>query len=122
MSSYQFSLPFPPSVNQMWRSIVRGRFSKTILSKKARDYRTECLEILSQLNLKCIDEPVEISIVLHPKSNRRYDVDNFLKGPLDVLVHANVLSDDSIIQKLTVEKGEKIKDGEIVITIVKRSS
>lgn len=93
-------LPWPPSVNAMWRN-VGGR---TLLSADGRAYRTAGVSavLLSREAYGCAK--VEVAITAWLPDNRRRDVDNLLKAPLDVLVHAGVLDDDSQIQSLSIRK------------------
>ena len=85
MDSITLELPYPPSVNAMWRSI-NGR---NVLSKKGREYRVFALAILEGLidPENKITHPVCVDMVLHPPTARRYDIDNFTKAVFDALTH-----------------------------------
>lgn len=96
------TLPFPPSVNAYWRH-VKGR---TLISKEGRQYRVDV--IATVLRTGCVTFPVEpltVSITAFLPDNRRRDVDNLLKAPLDALAHAHVYEDDSQITDLRIRKG-----------------
>jgi crossover junction endodeoxyribonuclease RusA len=100
------ALPFPPSVNAMWRSF-KGR---AILSKAGREYR----EKVKQAFIKAIyPQPhpplagrLRVSVVAYPPDKRRRDLDNLFKGPLDAMAHAGVYVDDSQIDSLSIVRGE----------------
>jgi Holliday junction resolvase RusA-like endonuclease len=54
--------------------------------------------------------------VLYPRNKRLMDIDNSCKAILDSLI-GFLYDDDSQIWKLTVERGEVIKDGGCKVTI-----
>jgi len=56
-------------------------------------------------------------MVLMPPTNARYDIDNRTKGIFDSLSASEFWVDDSQVQKLTIEKGGKIKNGMVSISI-----
>jgi crossover junction endodeoxyribonuclease RusA len=86
------TLPFPPSVNTYWRNIGRGR---TIISKRGRQYRDDVVgHVAAHPKADMLADRLHVAITLHPPDNRRRDVDNYLKAPLDALTHAGVWADD----------------------------
>jgi crossover junction endodeoxyribonuclease RusA len=92
-------LPFPPSVNRLWRQF-KGR---TILSAEGRKYRLLVMgHVDSQMN-RSFDGPVGVVIHAYLPDARRRDLDNLLKASLDALTHAKVWEDDSQIRRLTIE-------------------
>ena len=112
---YNFELPWPPSVNGMWRNF-RGR---QIISKRGRNYRKESLRILDELGLsgEKLDGRLSVSITLHPPTLRKYDIDNWCKAPLDALTHAEFWLDDEQVDRLSISKAEKIKQGKIIFNV-----
>ena len=62
------------------------------------------------------EDPVEVSIVLHPRDKRLLDIDNISKAVLDSMI-GYMYNDDQQVWKLTIERGEKIKDGGCKVTI-----
>ena len=117
---YEFDLPFPPSVNS-WKTPFRNRM---ILSKRGREYRTAVAAELVQLGLhgEGLDGDLAVSITLNPPSLRRYDVDNFTKSLFDALTAAGFWLDDSQVSRMTVEKGEKVAGGKLVVKVSVRGS
>jgi crossover junction endodeoxyribonuclease RusA len=93
-------LPFPPSVNRMWRTF-RGRM---LLSADGRQYRANAVAAVLQSREAYGAAPVVVSITAWLPDNRRRDADNLLKAPLDALVHAGALADDAQIIELRVRK------------------
>ena len=115
MSDYKFTMPYPPSVNGYWKPF-RNRI---ILSRRGREYRVNALESLSKQGLQgeLIEGSVIVSITLNPPSMRRYDVDNYCKGILDALSHADFWIDDEQVHRLVVSKGEKVKGGRVDVVV-----
>ena len=105
-------LPYPPSVNTYWRSVViKGRVV-VLLSANARVYRKDCLaRVLKEHGvLRPSTERCRVVITVHPPDHRRRDLDNTLKGVLDALRYCRVIEDDSLIDVLTVLRGHVSKD------------
>ena len=102
----KITLPFPPTVNTYWRTIrVKGR-QRTILSEKARDYKTQvAYEILRQgLNFSFKPgELLRVGLKLYPPDKRQRDVDNYTKGVFDALTACHFWDDDSQVKKLQIE-------------------
>ena len=120
-----FILPFPPSINQYWRHIPMKTKSCTIvrsmLSARARSFRNGALAAIKQQTPTprpdLIDYPVRVTLEYHPKTARKYDVDNFSKGVLDALTHARIWDDDYLVNELILIKGKKKPPGSVVVTI-----
>lgn len=107
-------LPFPPSANGNWRN-TSGR---TLLSKKAREYRKEVeLLVLANKWAKQINTPMTVTLFLIPPTDHRRDLDNFAKIPLDALVKAKVLSDDSLIKDLRIVWAKSSQKGRLLVRI-----
>ena len=113
--SYEFKMPWPPSVGSCWRA-YNNRF---ILSKRGRDYRKEAIEALENLNLKgeSIRGKLSVSLTLNPPTLRRYDIDNFNKALFDALSHGEFWLDDEQVVTLTIKKGEKTKGGNVQLRV-----
>lgn len=107
----EIELPFPPSVNSCWRA-VRGR---SILSARGREYRAKAIRACHDCEV--IDGPVSVKIYLYPPDRRRRDVDNYAKAILDALVHAKVLKDDSLIDRLVIVRMPPEAGGRAVVRI-----
>jgi crossover junction endodeoxyribonuclease RusA len=110
------NLPYAPSVNTYWR---RGRFS-TYLSPAGREYKTAVAELVSEMNTpKLGDARVKITMIIRPRSKRKFDIDNLAKSVLDALSQegAGVIDDDEQVDELHIIRGDPIKGGRIVVTI-----
>ena len=110
MTELLLELPFPPSLNTYYRN-VRGRM---LLSAEGRQYK---LDVLAHVWTACKGKPVPmtgrlaVDIHLHNRANRSYDIDNRPKAVLDALEESGVFVNDSQIDRLVVERKEKIKGG-----------
>ena len=112
------SLPWPPSVNRVWRS-YRGR---TVLASEVRTYRKAVwAEVLLQgIPRHMLNKRLEVSILANAPDERARDLDNLLKAPLDALKHCGVILDDSLIDLLRIERGEVSKRPRLTIQISER--
>jgi len=115
MADYEFTMPWPPSVNH-WHQPCRGRIIK---GSAARYYEHAAVNYLMNIGVagERIESQLSVSIVLMPPTNARYDIDNRTKGIFDSLSAACFWVDDSQVKKLTIEKGNKVKGGLVSIAI-----
>lgn len=113
--SYEFIMPWPPSVNGYWRTFQ----NRQIISKRGREYRKSAVDRLYDLKLndECITSNVSVSLVLNPPTLRRYDIDNFNKALFDAMSMANFWLDDEQIHNLSITKGEKVKGGNVLVKV-----
>lgn len=92
-------LPFPPSVNGLYAGKQR-RY-------KSKRYTAWCLEasmaLMRQRPFKCFTGNVTEIISLGRPDKRTRDVWNYEKAINDLLVEHEVLEDDSLIQKGTIQ-------------------
>lgn len=98
-----FHLPWPISVNSLWRA-YKGR---NILSMKARVWAKDAEKVLAVQNPRAIAGPVMLTICLAPPTKRAFDIDNRPKCLIDLLVRCGVIEADDCrtVKKLTVELG-----------------
>ena len=119
MPDFEFNLPWPPTVNHYHQPVRQGRGVRIIKGVKARAYQAEAAKALVYYGLACeaIAGPVRVTITLNPPTLARYDVDGRPKGILDAITAAGFWLDDSQVQSMTVEKGEKVKGGNALIKV-----
>jgi crossover junction endodeoxyribonuclease RusA len=112
-----FNLPWPPTINHYYRPSERAGMLR--LNKNATAYRAQAISSL--MAQKIVGGPltcrIGVQIVAQPPDERRRDLDNLLKPLLDVLTHAKVIADDSLIDRLLVVRGKSVQGGRIVVTI-----
>ena len=115
MTSASFTLPWPPSVNRYWRS-VNGR---NILARDGREYRSLAIESLLLQGVRGVRSgPIYVRIIAHLPDNRRRDIDNILKAPLDAMTHAGVYGDDSQVERLSIEKARPDGNPRLVVEVI----
>lgn len=111
-------LPFPPSLNTYWRHPNKGRLAgRHLISEKGREYRQAVIDEAGRYQLAKLAGRLSVHIDAFPPDNRRRDLDNMMKGLLDGLVHAQVIEDDSLIDRLTIERGFVCKGGKVRVYV-----
>lgn len=99
--TFFLTLPWPPSVNHLWRRSRRGVFK----TRTARDYEQLVWAAWQEAGRPRItDGDLAVTIVATPPDRRRRDLDNLVKAVLDALVRAGAMSDDSHVAELHVER------------------
>jgi Holliday junction resolvase RusA-like endonuclease len=109
-----FTLPMPPSTNSIWRA-VKGR---NIMSEEYRAWKIEAGQALNAQRPEKHSGRVHVSIVLCAGDNRRRDLDNRLKAPLDLIkAHGVIVDDDSrYVRRLTAEWADEGPECLVTIT------
>lgn len=101
-------LPFPNSTNTHWRT-ARGRH---YISPQGVAFR-EAVALAAKLHgEKAPAGRLEVGVMLYPPDRRKRDIDNYgAKSLLDALTHAGIIEDDSLIDRLVIERGAIVKGG-----------
>jgi crossover junction endodeoxyribonuclease RusA len=108
------SLPYPPSVNTYWRANGNRRF----ISKAGVEFKKAVSEYVINHNVpKLGDALLMVTVIVMPRSKRRFDLDNLLKGLLDSLQDAGVYDDDCQVEHLTIMRGKPVKGGACIVSI-----
>lgn len=104
-------LPYPPSVNRLWRSSSTDGTSRVYLSpsyikwKKAADALAT-----GKLTAKPVCGAFEADIVVcAPDKGARGDIDNRIKAVLDWTQRVGVVLDDKHCRRLTIEWVERFR-------------
>jgi crossover junction endodeoxyribonuclease RusA len=105
-----FDLPYPPSVNGIWRSGKGGRFYK---SKHYIAWENSAGWLVKQqAKGKRIAGPFAVQIDIVRPDKRKRDLDNTIKVILDLLKNLHVTDDDSECQYIEakwVQVGEGVR-------------
>jgi crossover junction endodeoxyribonuclease RusA len=114
---FAVAVGYPPSVNHYWRRVG----PRTLISRQGRAYRRDVATAVRLIDhtgerLPLIG-PLTIEVTLHPPDRRQRDLDNALKALLDALQHAGVYTDDSLIERLSIEKGKIVTGGKAIVVI-----
>jgi len=98
----RITLPFPPSVNDMF---VNAPGKGRVKSKKYASWTTEAMWSIKSQKIKPIEGEVSISIGLVAPNRRPMDADNRVKAILDAITGAGVIQDDNnrFVRRLSVE-------------------
>lgn len=111
MTTREYTLPWPPSINGYWRAVRMGKGCRQIISERGRVFRNAAAVAVAEAGGGAIDGRLDVRIVLHPPTRRRCDIDNYAKAILDALEHAGVYEDDGAIDRLEVVRGRVVLGG-----------
>lgn len=121
MTSVTLQLPYPVSVNAIWR-VYKGRQS---LTAEARQYRNQIKYAATKAKAYMIHGAVSVVIELQPKltisgraSKVLMDLDNCIKATLDGL-QGIVIDNDRNVKRLYAYYGEPVENGGLIITVEK---
>jgi len=110
----RYELPYPPSVNNYWHATGKRRY----ISPAGKKFTEEVFAVVKSQGSKSFgDASLGISVMIHPRSKRKFDLDNTLKAILDVLMKANVYDDDSQFEYIEIARGEAKDGGAAVVHI-----
>ncbi|GGK11456.1 hypothetical protein GCM10008955_00860 [Deinococcus malanensis] len=118
-----FTLPFPPSLNSLWRATVittdKGPTARVLLSREGRQYRRTVHNVIRSLGNPTTPTGARLALTLTacPPDRRARDLSNMPKALEDALTHANVWGDDSLIDELRVIRGPITPGGRVDVTI-----
>lgn len=108
-------LPFPPTVNSYYGT---SRSGVKFITKRGRQFREDVeKQLVQQIGRLELDENMHVEVVLHPPDKRKRDLDNYMKALLDACTVGGLWSDDSLIDQLTVLRGETVKCGKTQLEI-----
>lgn len=111
------TLPWPPSLNRIWRAVG----GKLLLSLIARNYKRSAA---AALPVGRVPPPLTgrllVWMTLHPPlklANARWDIANREKLMIDCLTEQRVWLDDSQIDAMVILRGEPSGAGRVELTI-----
>ena len=110
----RYELPYPPSVNNYWHTSGKRRYISPAGKKFTEDVAKNVYE---QGYKRFGDKSLGISVMIHPRSKRIFDLDNTLKAILDALMKASVYDDDSQFEYIEIARGEARDGGAAVVHI-----
>lgn len=106
----------PPTVNQMYRNVTRGSFTRRYKTQACHDFQ----DMLStRIKTLWREKPpyegrVALFIKFFQSDRRRWDLDNRLKALQDCLQLAGVIKDDSQIDFISIERQYSNKNATIL--------
>jgi Holliday junction resolvase RusA-like endonuclease len=107
-------LPYPPSVNHLWRHFR----NRTVLSREGREYRRAVRLALAMRSVRPLLGPLAVAIEVYPPDARRRDLDNLHKILLDSMGNGGAYFDDSQIDKLTITRCGKVTGGKVHVQVM----
>lgn len=112
-------LPWPPTVNTYFRSVLINGSVRVLISKDGRKYReTVRAAVWERFGaLKPTRARLAVVVAAFPPDRRERDLDNLFKGLLDAVTHAGVWVDDSQIDLLAIHRCEVAKPGRVEMRI-----
>lgn len=106
-------LPYPPSVNHMWR---RARNGRVYLSEEARTWREQARWYLRTAGVvQALDGPVAVTIIVF-RPRRRGDIDNIAKAILDALNEVAYLDDGQVVQ-LSMTRYDDARNPRVLVRV-----
>lgn len=122
------SLPYPPSVNHLWRHVVIRGAVRTLISSNGRKYKEAVRkQVFAQLGLDVapLSGRLVVALIVYPPDRRRRDIDNVFKVLGDALSpekgkvrgFPGLWLDDSQIDVLHVERGPVHRDGYVRVHV-----
>ncbi|MBZ9752744.1 RusA family crossover junction endodeoxyribonuclease [Deinococcus sp. HMF7604] len=129
-----FTLPFPPSLNSIWRAALvpckpkkpgaPPWAARILLSLEGRKYRRAVRDVIRALNSPTTPPGARLALHLHAcvPDRRARDLSNLPKALEDALTHAGVWADDSLIDELRVTRGPVVPGGQVQVTITPLTS
>jgi Holliday junction resolvase RusA-like endonuclease len=106
-------LPYPPSVNHLWRHFR----NRTVLSSKGREYRRAVRLVLASRSVTPQHGSLAVSIDVNPPDRRRRDLDNLHKALLDALGRGGAYFDDFQIDRLTITRCGIVRGGRVRVSV-----
>ena len=96
-----FTLPFPVSLNQAYRAVIKGKYATVLISEKGRAYKKLVQHLLPKGNK--YEGNIAVTLLAFEPDRRRRDADNYPKLLLDAM-STIMYNDDSQIVELTIIK------------------
>ncbi len=112
----ELRLPLPPSTNNLF--ITRGK--KRIVSPRYRKWRDEAGWMLVEQNPKPVKGDFDLWLYIEWPDRRKRDLDNSIKGVLDLLVSHQLVEDDSLCQAMHIYRA--LKGRECVVRVCERKA
>ena len=120
MNSITLEIPYPPSVNSIYRHAVRGKHSVMFMTDKGKKYQQVIRAImLEQGSPRFGLARLHIVVEAFPPDRRKRDLGNLDKVLMDSLEKAQVFEDDSQIDRLTYIRKSVEKGGKVIVKIQK---
>lgn len=96
-------LPIPPSTNKLYRNVpkvgrVKTGYYAAWIEEAGLRLNGQRTETFGKMN---------VNVAMTVPTDLRRDLDNYAKATLDLLTRHSIWHDDSQVQKLTIERGDR---------------
>ncbi len=118
------TLPYPPSVNTYWRSLVINGSARVVISERGRLYRDAVHRAVLATGAGEVftaEKRLTVEVDVYPPNRRSFDLDNLGKSLLDSITYAGVWFDDSQIDRLVFTRMSEI-GGMVKVRIQERNT
>lgn len=109
----EFSVDYPPSVNNYWRRSQHGGMH---LTKEARSYKQTVKGQLKAAKVGKLTGKIKGVFKVYPPDNRRRDLDNVMKALLDAM-EGIAFDDDYQLHVMVIERAQALKGGRVDIVL-----
>ena len=119
MRTIEIHLPWPPTVNNYYGTLIRGKRKIPYIKADGKQFRKDVEEAIHQQlpGFETLQDSLYVEVVLYPPDARRRDLDNYMKALLDAITLSNIWEDDSQIDQLAIFRGCKLTKGMCTIKI-----
>jgi crossover junction endodeoxyribonuclease RusA len=133
------TLPWPPTVNTMWRSIARPHRNAKVLaamgfnthrttvmlSAEGKRFREVAIRLIrdAMWDARCalgnlpLNIDVSVTLRFYPPDKRTRDLDNLLKAIFDACTHAGLWCDDNQVAHFDARRFEVRPGGEVAVEV-----
>lgn len=106
-------LPFPPSVNRLWRATKGGKVYRSAQYVAWR--KLAMWQLVGQVKGKKVTSAYKLTILAVRPDKRRRDLGNLEKAVSDILVSQNIIEDDCLCEWMEIKWVEDGPECQIII-------
>ena len=118
MTQVTIRLPYPPSVNTVYRHAVRGKHSVMFMTDRGKDYKKQVeAHVRSAVVDRFGDARLSMLVHVYPPDRRKRDLGNLDKVLCDSLQGAGLFKDDEQIDDVRYIRKEVTKGGAVVVRL-----
>jgi len=116
MNEITINLPWPPSVNAVWKTTARGKFAHIYKTEEGKKYCARVGKILMMMGKPSLGN-ARLSMVVeaYPPDRRRRDLGNLDKVLSDALQAAGVFDDDEQIDDMRYVRHAIEAPGRVIV-------
>lgn len=114
-SLISLTLPWPTSVNSLWRHGQRGVY----MTAAGKAFRENVIADVFSAGAPRVRKGSRVAVLVEafPPNQRKCDLDNLLKGTLDALTYSKVWEDDEQVDDVRVIRRAALPPGKLTVQI-----